>query len=112
ISSGSFETILQPNNDVLIKWGANFTPLTLEGEWWRLFTSMFQHIGIIALVLTNLLEKSVRDAILKSIGIFITYNLLFGLKTGVDNSAHIGGLLSGFVIGFLLYFDIAKVKMR
>jgi len=176
ISSGSFETIFQPNNDVLLNWGANFKPLTLEGEWWRLFTCMFEHIGIfhllmnmyallyvglflepilgkwrfiiayissgifaslaslwwhdntisagasgaifgmygvfLALLLTNLLEKSVRNTILKSIGIFVAFNLLYGMKAGVDNAAHVGGLLSGFVIGFLLYFDITKIASR
>jgi rhomboid protease GluP len=36
----------EPTNDALIKWGANFRPLTLDGQAWRLFTSMFLHIGI------------------------------------------------------------------
>ncbi|MBC7852541.1 MAG: rhomboid family intramembrane serine protease [Pirellulaceae bacterium] len=31
----------------LLRWGADFGPLTLDGEWWRLLTSMFLHIGII-----------------------------------------------------------------
>lgn len=28
-----------------IRWGANFGPLTLSGQWWRLFTCMFVHFG-------------------------------------------------------------------
>jgi rhomboid protease GluP len=35
--------------------------------------------------------------------VFVAYNLLYGLKGGVDNAAHIGGLLSGIVMGFALY---------
>ncbi len=29
----------------ILPWGANFNPLTLRNEWWRLFTSMFVHGG-------------------------------------------------------------------
>lgn len=28
-----------PNPGVIIHWGSNYGPLTLNGEWWRLFTS-------------------------------------------------------------------------
>jgi membrane associated rhomboid family serine protease len=30
-----------------VKFGADFGPLTLNGQWWRLVTSMFVHFGII-----------------------------------------------------------------
>lgn len=30
----------------LVEWGSNRGPLTLKGEWWRLFTSMFLHGSI------------------------------------------------------------------
>ena len=33
------------NNEVLVRFGANYGPLIFEGEYWRLFTSMFLHIG-------------------------------------------------------------------
>ncbi|MCI0353266.1 MAG: rhomboid family intramembrane serine protease [Acidobacteriales bacterium] len=35
----------------LIRWGANHGPLTLGGEWWRLFTCAFVHIGIVHLLI-------------------------------------------------------------
>jgi rhomboid protease GluP len=39
---------MEPTIDNLIRWGANFGPKTVtNGEWWRLFTCMFLHIGII-----------------------------------------------------------------
>lgn len=31
----------------LLEWGANYAPRTLHGEWWRLFTSMFVHGGVL-----------------------------------------------------------------
>jgi membrane associated rhomboid family serine protease len=34
------------NTQVLIRFGANYGPLILQGEVWRLFTSMFLHIGL------------------------------------------------------------------
>ncbi len=34
-----------PTSEMLIQWGANFGPLSLNGEWWRIVSSMFLHIG-------------------------------------------------------------------
>lgn len=42
--------ILLPESQDLIKWGANFRPITLEGQWWRLITACFVHIGISHLI--------------------------------------------------------------
>jgi len=36
---------LTPSSAGLVRWGAEFGPLTVEGEWWRLLTSCFVHIG-------------------------------------------------------------------
>jgi rhomboid protease GluP len=64
----------------------------------------------LALLTSDIIPKQVRDALLKSIGIFIAYNLVYGMKGGVDNAAHIGGLISGFAIGYLIIFGIKKEK--
>lgn len=164
--------LLMPSNESLLLWGANFRPLTIQGEWWRLFTSIFLHIGILhlfmnmyallyigmllepylgtgrflfaylitgisgsiasiywndliisagasgaifgmygvflALLTTRFIEESARKSLLISIGIFVLYNLANGLKGGIDNAAHIGGLLSGLIIGYAYYPGLKK----
>ena len=40
-------SITAPSGQQLIHWGANSGMLTVGGQWWRLFTSMFLHIGVI-----------------------------------------------------------------
>src|SRR5438105_4164282 len=32
--------------DTLLRWGASHGPLTTNGEWWRLITASFVHIGV------------------------------------------------------------------
>jgi len=39
-------SIMEPTSQQLIEWGANSGPLTLGGEWWRLVTSLFLHVGV------------------------------------------------------------------
>lgn len=170
--------VLFPENQDLLNWGANFRPMTLAGQWWRLFTSCFLHIGIlhllfnlyaliyiglllepylgktrflaayvisgiaasltslwwhdlmisagasgaifgmygvfIALLTTNLLDKSIRKALFTSIAVFVGYNILNGLKpdSGIDNAAHIGGLLSGLLIGYAFVPSIKNVEQK
>lgn len=43
-------SFMSPTADSVLKWGADYGPLTLRGQWWRMFTSMFLHFGIIHLV--------------------------------------------------------------
>jgi rhomboid protease GluP len=42
---------VSPETTQMIEWGANLAPLTMSGEPWRLFTSMFLHIGFVHIAL-------------------------------------------------------------
>ncbi|MDD2797887.1 MAG: rhomboid family intramembrane serine protease [Bacteroidales bacterium] len=163
-----------PDNQILIEWGANFKPLTVDGgQWWRIFTSTFIHAGFIhlfmnmyallyigvllepligrmrfaafyvltglvasttslfwhdmnvcvgasgaifgmyglflAMLTTNLIDKTARKVFLTSIGIFVFYNLVYGMKGNTDNAAHIGGLISGIALGYGAYYSLKMV---
>jgi len=42
---------------------------------------------------------------LRSLGAFVVYNLIFGaIIPGIDNTAHIGGLVTGLIVGALIAF--------
>lgn len=166
-------SLLSPTGPDIINWGGNYGPFTNSGDWWRLITCMFVHVGIVhllfnmyallmvgvflepilgktryliayfstgvaaslvstwwnnesvvsagasgavfgmyglflALLSTNLIPKQTRKQLLQGIAIFVGYNLLNGLKSGIDNAAHIGGLVSGLVIGYLFYLAMRK----
>ena len=77
--------------------------------WWHTATvsvgasgAIFGLYGIfVALLLTKVFSKEISKAFLTATIIFILFNLLMGLSGGIDNAAHVGGLVSGFIIGLL-----------
>ncbi|MES2730463.1 MAG: hypothetical protein V4714_01900, partial [Bacteroidota bacterium] len=50
----------------------------------------------------NSLPKESPIALLLTTSLFIIYNLAYDIKDGIDNASHVGGLLSGFIIGLML----------
>ncbi len=63
--------------------------------------------GLYGFLLTMLIfvkkeDRKVNSGIIVSVLIYVGYNLLYGLVGGVDNAAHIGGLISGFTVGTIL----------
>ena len=74
--------------------------------------------GLFGLLFSLLVTKNIdipleaRKNLLSSTGIFIVYNLVFGFTIpGIDNAAHIGGLVSGFLIG-IAYLPTARQPER
>lgn len=72
--------------------------------------------GLYGLFLVFMLLKvfpaAIASAFLASTLVFIGFNLLMGFTGGIDNAAHIGGLLSGVVVGLLLAPSVKKEEER
>ncbi|RCW65370.1 rhomboid family protein [Saliterribacillus persicus] len=160
--------------ETLIDYGAKYNPAILDGEWWRLFTSMFLHIGVFHLIMNmlalifvgSLVERIYgnsrylfiyfcagiigslasfafnasiaagasgaifglfgallyfglknKEVFFKTIGwnvIFIVIlNVLFGLSVPqIDNGAHLGGMLAGFISAGVVSFPKKKEFLR
>lgn len=163
------KSLTTPSSELLLRWGANFGPYTLGGQWFRLLTSVFLHAGVLHLllnmwallnlgVLAELLfgrrsyvvlyllcglggsvasvwwhtavigvgasgaifgvagallpalaferNQRMRAAMrgnLGSIALFVLYNIAFGAASArIDNAAHLGGLLTGILLGALI----------
>jgi rhomboid protease GluP len=56
----------------------------------------------LACLLLKVFPPDFGKAFLTSTLIFVGFNLLMGFTGGIDNAAHIGGLLSGFIIGLIM----------
>lgn len=50
-------------------------------------------------------SRAAMSGTLRSLGAFVIFNLIFGFAiSGVDNAAHIGGLVTGVIVGALVAF--------
>lgn len=71
--------------------------------------AIFGMFGVFLGLLTgNLVEKHFQKALLTTLLVFIGLQLLSGMKGAIDNSAHIGGLITGFVLGRISMTAIRK----
>src|ERR1051325_2209939 len=73
--------LMEPKIVDLIKWGAAFGPLTTHGEWWRVVTAMFIHIGVIHVAMNMFVLWSagpVAERIFGSVSFAVLY-LLAGI---------------------------------
>lgn len=72
--------------------------------------AIFGMYGLTAsLMLLKYLDKNLTKMLWISIALFIGLNLIMGLRSGIDMAAHLGGLISGFIIG-ISYFPLKKQK--
>jgi rhomboid protease GluP len=69
----------------LIKWGSNFSPYTVDGEWWRLFTSLFIHFGLVHLFL-NMLALAFFGPVIERVYSRITLLLVY-FASGLTGAA-------------------------
>ncbi len=102
------------NTSTLIEFGAKLNPLIVDGEWWRLITSMFLHIGILHFV-SNMLFLyyfgSLAERIYGSFRFLVVY-FLAGIGGSIASfvfvaniSAGASGALYG-LLGAFIYFGI------
>ena len=50
-------------------------------------------------------EEGLKRAFVPNILIFIGYNIIYGLmNSGIDNAGHLGGLLTGILVGAIFRF--------
>lgn len=117
-------SIIEPNVESLIGWGANFSTKTLNNEYWRLVTSNFIHIGLFHL-LVNMAALYFIGKVLESliskvqfITVFLSSGVLGNLicmywghnVINIGSSASIFGLL-GLFFGFYTSKHISyKIK--
>jgi membrane associated rhomboid family serine protease len=103
--------LFKPIGGVQIAWGSNFGPYTTDGEWWRLFTSLFIHFGILHIVL-NMLALAIFGPLVERLYGSVTYLLIYlfaGMAGGLAsvswhpgiNSAGASGAIFG-ILGALL----------
>jgi rhomboid protease GluP len=65
---------------------------------------VFGIIGaLIALLTTKIFPEEVRTPYLKRILSMVALNLVYGMQGSVNMAAHMGGLISGFLLGYGLY---------
>ena len=62
----------------------------------------------LALLTTRLVDRETRKDWLMFTCFYVGYNLVRGAQPGIDNAAHIGGLISGLVLGYLFYPGLKK----
>jgi rhomboid protease GluP len=70
----------------------------------RAWGAIFGLFGVfLALLTTRYFPPVLKKSLSIGVVIFVGGNLLVGLAQGIDNAAHVGGLLSGLVIGYIYY---------
>jgi rhomboid protease GluP len=111
--------IVLPEGEVVVRWGSNYGVLTASGEWWRLFTSMFLHFGIIHLAFNMAALWDIGRVVERLFGnrTFLAMYLLAGLSGSTSsllwhpavNSAGASGAIFGvfgMLAGYLLHRDL------
>lgn len=113
INGGSQDT------NTLIKYGAKFNPFILDGEWWRIASSMFLHIGIFHILLNMLALYYLGNAVERMFGSarFLVIYFVSGIVGGLASfalSQNVAAGASGAIYGLfgaLLFFGLIYKKL-
>jgi rhomboid protease GluP len=103
----------------LIQYGAKFNPLIQEGEWWRLITPMFLHIGLLHLLMNSLALYyfgSIVERIFGNSRFLMIYIIsgIFGTVASFALSPSLSAGASGAIFGCfgaLLYFGVRRPSL-
>jgi rhomboid protease GluP len=69
--------------------------------------AIFGLFGIfLALLSRDIFDEHTTKNLSKSIGFFVIYSLYTGFYGNIDNAGHIGGLITGLVIGYVSYYSL------
>lgn len=97
---------MSPSIQDVLSWGGNYAPYVLyKGEWWRLFTSMFLHFGLIHLAFNMWVFWDVGQLVERLIGpvgllvLYVLSGLLGGLASVAWNVNVVSAGASGAVFG-------------
>ncbi|WP_099158506.1 rhomboid family intramembrane serine protease [Virgibacillus ndiopensis] len=103
----------------LVNFGAKYNPAIIDGEWWRIITSMFLHIGLLHLFMNMLAVYYLGNTSERIYGSwrFLVIYFLAGIGGGLASfaftfnvSAGASGALFG-LFGALLYFGLLYKKI-
>jgi rhomboid protease GluP len=106
--------------EVLIRMGAKFTPLIAAGEYWRLFTSMFLHIGVMHLAFNGYALFIIGTELERLVGPgrFLAIYLLSGLFGSLASyalndslAAGASGAIFGIIGALAAFFLVHREKL-
>jgi rhomboid protease GluP len=107
---------MKPTIDDLLRWGADFGPDTSHGEWWRLFTSTFVHIGMLHVSCNMLVLAYIGPRVERMLGngSFLLVYLVSGLGGSLlaleQNPLQVQAGASGAIFG--IYGALFAVLLR
>lgn len=107
------------NVETLIAYGAKYNPAILSGEWWRIVTSMFLHIGSLHLLMNMLAIYYLGMAVERIYGstrFIVIYFIagIIGSLTSFAFNSHVAAGASGALFGLfgaLLYFGVIHKQL-
>lgn len=103
----------------LIEFGAKYNPYIIDGQWWRIISSMFLHIGIFHLIMNMLALYYLGHAVegIYGTGRFFIIYMLAGIGGGlasfaftINVSAGASGAIFG-LFGALLFFGLIHKRL-